>query len=127
MYSVLVPLWQLLEVLSIKRQGSADQCVQDNSQAPHIHLGSVVLFALEELWGSIRRTATEGIQLVPKGEFIAEAKVCNLDVHISIQEQVFCLGGKKENVREPSGPHQGTGQEGAEGNGREKAGSHLQS
>lgn len=80
-----------LEILSVKRQGSADQCIEDDSQAPDIHLRTIILFALEEFWGSIRRTATESIELVPKGEFVAKAKVCNLDVHISIQEQVFCL------------------------------------
>jgi hypothetical protein len=90
-----------LEVLSIKRQGSADQCIEDDSQAPDIHLRTIILFALEKFWGSIRRTATESIQLVPKGEFVAKAKVCNLDVHISIQEQVFCLGGKMVSIRAP--------------------------
>lgn len=87
-----------LEVLSVERQGPADQGVQDDSQAPHVHLGSIILFALKELWGGIRGTATERVQLVPKGEFVAEAEVCNLDVHIGIQEQVFCLGGKTEDV-----------------------------
>lgn len=36
-------------------------------------------------------TALEGIQLIAKGEFVAEAKLYNLDVVVSIQELVFCL------------------------------------
>lgn len=53
--SALVPLWQLLKVLSIKGQGHT--------------------LTLGEFWGSIRRTPTEGVQPVINGESVAEAKV----------------------------------------------------
>lgn len=61
------------------------------SQDSHIPQECSLPLALEEFWGSIRKTATEGIQLVAKGESLAENKICNLDVHFITQGQVFCL------------------------------------
>lgn len=87
-----VPYWllQLLETLSIKTQGSAEQCVQNDSQGSHIYQGSTLHLALEEIWGRIKKTAT-GLQLVTKGEFLVEDKIFSLDVYVSTQEQIFCL------------------------------------
>lgn len=95
-----------LEVLSIEGQRAADQRVEDHSQAPDVHLGPVVLLALEELWSCIGRGAAESVQLVPQSEFITEAKVCYLDVHVRVQQQVLCLqtrgvcGGERERENE---------------------------
>lgn len=80
-----------LEVLSIEGQRAADQCVEDHSEAPDIHLRSVVLLALEELWSCVGRGATERVQLVPQSKFITEAKVGYFDVHVCVQQQVLCL------------------------------------
>lgn len=53
---------------------------------------------LEELRSSIRRRATESVQFPTDSELITEAKVCDFNVHISIQEEVLCLRGRKGGV-----------------------------
>ena len=80
-----------LEVLSIEGQRAADQRVEDHPQAPDVHLGPIVLLALEELRGGVGRGAAERVQLVPQSELITEAKVCYLDVHVCVQQQVLRL------------------------------------
>lgn len=47
---------------------------------------------LEELWSSVGRRSTEGVQLAAQRELIAEAKVGDLDVHVGVQQQVLRLG-----------------------------------
>lgn len=80
-----------LQVLSIKGQWAADQCVQDYPQTPNIHFRTIILLALEKLWGSVGRWATERVQLVTQGELIAEAEVCNLNVGVCVQQEVLRL------------------------------------
>lgn len=80
-----------LEVLPIKGQRAADQCVENDPQAPDVHLRPIILLALEELGGCVGRGAAERVQLVPQSKFITEAKVRYLDVHVRIQQQVLCL------------------------------------
>lgn len=80
-----------LEVLSIEGQRAADQRVEDDAQAPDVHLGPVVLLALEELGGGVWWGATERVQLVPQSKLVAEAKVCYFDVHVCVQQQVLGL------------------------------------
>ena len=90
-----------LEVLSIEGQRSADQCVEDDPQAPDVHLWPVILLALEELRGSVGRGAAECVQLVPQSKLITEAKVRYLDVHVCVQQQVLRLQTDRQmNVRE---------------------------
>lgn len=67
------------------------------TQAPHLPYGSIVNFALEQFWG-IKMTGTEVWQLVAKGKFVAEAGVYNLDAHVSIQDQMFCLSVSMNNL-----------------------------
>lgn len=83
-----------LEVLSIKGQRAADQRVEDHAQAPNVHLGPVVLLSLEELRGGVGRRAAERVELVPQSELVTEAKVCYLDVHVCVQQQVLRLHAK---------------------------------
>lgn len=80
-----------LEVLPVKGQRAADQRVEDDSEAPDIHLGPIVFLALEELRGSVGRRATERVQLVAQRELVAEAEVGNLDVGVGIQQKVLRL------------------------------------
>lgn len=96
-----------LEVLPIEGQRSADQRVEDDAQAPDVHLGPVVFLALEELGGGVRRGTAERVQLVPQSELVAEAKVGYFDVHVGVQQQVLGLqtggiGGEmgSENAKE---------------------------
>lgn len=48
-------------------------------------------FGLGRVLGKHKKLAVKGVQLPAKGEFLAENKICNLDIHVSIQEQIFCL------------------------------------
>jgi len=82
-----------LEVLPVEGQRAADQRVQDDPQAPDVHLRPVVLLALEELGRGVGRRAAERVQLAAQRELVAEAEVGDLDVHVGVQEQVLCLGG----------------------------------
>ena len=41
---------------------------------------------LKEFRSSIRGTATEGVKFGSEGELVGEAKVCNLYVHVTIQQ-----------------------------------------
>ena len=72
------------EVVAVEGQGAADQRVQDDAQAPDVHFWAIVLLPLKEFRGSVRGTATEGVQFVAGGELIAETKVSDLDVHVGI-------------------------------------------
>lgn len=89
-----------LQVLSIKGQRAADQRVEDHPQAPHVHLGPVVLLALEELGGCVGRGAAERVQLVPQRELITEAEVGYFDVHVCVQQQVLRLETEEMGVWE---------------------------
>lgn len=42
------------EVISHKRQGPSDHGIQYNSQAPHICCKTIIVWAQEEFWDSIR-------------------------------------------------------------------------
>jgi len=83
-----------LEVLAIEGQRAADQRVEDDAQAPHVHLRPVVLLPLEQLGRRVWRRAAERVQLVAHHELVAEAEVGDLDVHVGVQEQVLRLGGR---------------------------------
>lgn len=96
-----------LQVLTVKWQRAADQCVQNDSEAPHVHLRSVVLLALEKFRRSVGRRATECVQLVAQRELIAEAEVCNLDVGVGVQQKVLRLSHKHR----VEGAKQGNGKE----------------
>lgn len=96
-----------LEVLPIERKGAADQGVQNDPQAPDVHLRPVVLLALEELRGGVGGAPAEGVQLGAEREFVAEAKVGYFNVGIRIQQQVFRLRERKEGGKvllQPPGP-----------------------
>lgn len=87
-----------LKVLPIKGQRAADQRVQDDSEAPHVHFWTVIFLPLEKLRCSIRWWTTERIQLVPQRELVAKAKVGDLDVGVSIQQKVLCLTHTQNHV-----------------------------
>jgi hypothetical protein len=46
---------------------------------------------LKKLWCSIRRTTTKRVKLVANGEFVAESEICDLDVHVGVQEEILSL------------------------------------
>lgn len=89
--------------MPIEGQGAADQRVEDDAQAPDVHLWPIVLLALEQLWGSVRGAPTECVQLRPQRELIAEAKVGDFDVGLGIQQQVLSLRGKRRPADEDRG------------------------
>lgn len=80
-----------LQVLPIKGEGAADQRVEDDPQTPHIHLRPVILLSLEKLRRCVGGRPTERVQLVSQRELVAEAKISNLDVGVSVQQQVLRL------------------------------------
>lgn len=80
-----------LQVLTVEWQRAADQCVQDDSQAPDVHFRAVVLLALEKFRRCVGRRATERVQLVAQRELVAEAEVCDLDVGVGVQQKVLRL------------------------------------
>lgn len=86
---------QHLEVVPIEGQGAADEGVQDDAQAPDVHLRPVVLFALEQLGGGVWGAPAERVQLRAQRELVAEAKVSDLDVGLGVQQEVLGLGGKE--------------------------------
>ena len=73
-----------LEVVAIERKGPTDKCIEDHPKTPHVHLWAIVLLPLEQLGSCIGRAPTKCIQFAAGSELIAEAKVGNLDVHVSI-------------------------------------------
>lgn len=89
--------------MPIEGQGAADQRVQDDTQAPDVHLWPVILLALEQFWGGVRGAPTEGVQLGAQRELIAEAEVGDFDVGLSIQQQVLSLREKEKPEGEDRG------------------------
>lgn len=85
-----------LEVVPVEGQGAADQCVQDDAQAPDVHLWPIILLALEQFRGGVRGAPTEGVQLGTKRELVAEAEVGDFDVGLGIQQQVLSLRRKEK-------------------------------
>lgn len=86
---------QHLEVVPVEGQGAADKGVQDDAQAPDVHLRPVVLLALEQLGGGIRGAPAERVQLRAQRELVAEAEVGDLDVGLGVQQEVLGLGGRE--------------------------------
>ena len=44
---------------------------------------------LKQFWCRIGRTSTECIQFTAGHKFIAESEICNLDVHLRVQEKIL--------------------------------------
>ena len=66
---------QLREMSSTEGEGSSYQGIQDDAEAPHIHLWACVRQPQEELWGRERRAAAEGVQLLSWVPLVAKAEV----------------------------------------------------
>ena len=81
--------------MPVEGQGAADERVQDDAEAPDVHLWPVVLLALEQLRGGVRGAPAKGVQLRAQRELIAEAKVGDLDVGLGVQQEVLGLPGKE--------------------------------
>lgn len=58
-------------------------------------INSFKVVTLKELWSSIRRTSTECVELCSDCELISKTKICNLNIHVSVQQQVLSLRGKR--------------------------------
>ena len=82
---------QLLEVFSHKGLGPSYHGVQHYSQAPHVHRRAAVALPQEEFRGSIRVCAADHVQLDNVITLVAEAKVCNFDIHVGIKEEAQWL------------------------------------
>lgn len=69
---------QLGVAVSLKRHGGIDHGVQHHTQRPHVHLWPAVRPPVDDLWGGVERTSTEGLQIFFTIEEVGETKVCNL-------------------------------------------------
>ena len=53
-------------------------------------------FYLEEFRCSVWGRATESVQFPTDIELVTEAKICDFNVHVGIQEKVLCLQEEEE-------------------------------
>lgn len=52
---------------------------------PNVDFGTVIFFALEDFWRSVRRRSAPSGQLFAGREIITKSKVGDFDVHISVE------------------------------------------
>lgn len=58
---------------------------------PNVDLRPRVLLSLEDLWRGVRRGPAPRGQLLARRVVVAEPEVCDLDVHVSVHQQVLSL------------------------------------
>lgn len=71
---------ELWHTLIIEGHLPADQDVENDPKAPHVHLWASILSCLEQFGGGKIQTATEGLEKAPRREQVAETEVNDLDV-----------------------------------------------
>mmetsp|Transcript_28249 Transcript_28249/g.74090 ORF Transcript_28249/g.74090 Transcript_28249/m.74090 type:complete len:305 (-) Transcript_28249:564-1478(-) len=91
--SLLDQFVQVLSVFVIKRQKAAQQCVQQNTETPHISFGANVLFTTNQLGRSVRCRATARGQkvLVEVAGTGDQTKVNQFDIRLLIKKKVLRL------------------------------------
>ena len=82
---------QLPEVLSPEGEGSSYHGVEDDAEAPHIHLWACVRHPQEEFWGHERGAAAESIELISWVPLVAKAEVRDFYVVVGVKEEVAQL------------------------------------
>lgn len=71
---------------------AAHQNIDDDSEAPYVHLGAGVRLCLQQLGGGEIQAAAEGLETVTAGaEEVAQTKVDNLDVVVLADQYVLDL------------------------------------
>jgi len=61
---------------------------QDDARGEHVDLGAIVVLALLDLWSHVCHGTSVRLEIVDFSEG-GEAKICNLEVHVIINEDVF--------------------------------------
>ena len=77
-------------VVIVERQLSAKQGIQDDAQAPNVHLFARVFLAFEHLRRSVAYRPAECLEMVrPPLVFSREAEINELDVFVLVEEDVL--------------------------------------
>ena len=63
---------------------------------PDVDLGPRVLLPLEDLGRGVRRRPTPRGQLLARRVVVAEAEVCDFDVHVAVHQQVLGLRSSEQ-------------------------------
>ena len=76
----------------VKGDFAANQDIDDDSEAPYVHLGAGVRLRLQELWRGEIQAAAECLETVTsRAEEVAQAKVDDLDVVVLADQYVLDL------------------------------------
>lgn len=79
-------------VVVVERQLSAEQGIQDDTQAPNVHLFARVFLAFEHFRRCVAYRPTECLEMVrPPLVFSREAEINELDVFVLVEEDVLQL------------------------------------
>lgn len=77
------------DVLVVKRQAASEKSKENNTTRPNVARCSIVSLAGDNLWRGVVRASARSLEhaliILPRGH----AKVCHLDVLISVEKQVF--------------------------------------
>lgn len=76
-------------VFVIKGQSSTEQSIQDDTTRPNVHFRPSVKFPRNNFWSGVIGRATTGAQKFTICHHIRKAEICNFDIQILIQKQVF--------------------------------------
>lgn len=79
-----------LVVVLVKGELARQQCIEDNAQAPHVHLLACIFLSLEHLRRAVADGAAERLEIARFPFILArEPKVAQLDTLMLVQEDVF--------------------------------------
>lgn len=89
---------QLWHTLVVEWYFSANKNIKDDAETPNVYFGPSILLCLEQFGGGKVKTSTERLELVTRGEEIAEAEVDNLNIAGLADEDVFNLQVTMDNA-----------------------------
>lgn len=81
----------LHSTFGFKRQPSAEECVQDYSAGPGVHIYAIIQFPRNHLWGSIAWTPASCLELLAFPVDITESEIHDFHSVLVIQQEIFRL------------------------------------
>ena len=75
----------------IEGKSANEEDVENDATAPDVDFWASIQLAPNDFWCSVIWTATTGLEEVPVCHDVAQAEVCNLDVHVLVQQQILRL------------------------------------